>query len=220
MRRRRAFMRIQSWMQENPMRTNEGNVIDNKNLASDPARDDLLVVVDGLDRKTGTATKVRAHAEGLLHRAFSVVLLRDGESGPELLLSKRASCKYHSGGLWANSCCSHPRDAEDLLEAAQRRLHEELGCSAEHLREIGAFVYRAAFDNGLCEHEYDHVLLGHCVGEPSPDPSETSETRWISFDGLAAELANEPQNFSAWAPTVLTLAMNAVLAQHAERTDS
>ena len=176
-------------------------------MASDPARDDMLVLVDGLDRKVGTATKLEAHVEGQLHRAFSVVLARDGDDGPELLLAKRSMRKYHSGGLWANSVCSHPRAGEGLVDAAYRRVREELGCGAVDLREISAFAYRAVFDNGLCEFEYDHVLVGRCEGEPDPDPAETSKVRWAGFDELAAELAERPEAFAAWAPMVLTMAM-------------
>ena len=176
-------------------------------MAADPARDDMLILVDGLDRETGAATKLQAHIEGTLHRAFSVVLMRDGESGPEILLAKRSPQKYHSGGLWANSCCSHPRIGEDVVEAAYRRVPEELGCAAVDLRDACAFVYRAEFDNGLIEHEFDHVVIGRCSGTIDPNPAEASEARWISFDALAAELANEPRKFAAWAPIVFTLAM-------------
>lgn len=176
-------------------------------LAGDPARDDMLILVDGLDREVGAATKLQAHVDGLLHRAFSVVLTRDGKNGPEVLLAKRSLAKYHSGGLWANSCCSHPRAGEGTIEAAYRRVREELGCEAVNLREITAFVYRAEFDNGLCEHEYDHVLIGRCAGKIEPDPAEASEVRWVTFDELAAELANEPTKFAVWAPIVLTMTM-------------
>ena len=178
-------------------------------MANDAARDDLLIVVDGLDREVGTATKWQVHVEGLMHRAFSVVLMRDGENGPELLLAKRSLRKYHSGGLWANSCCSHPRAGEDTVEAAYRRVCEELGCNAVGLSEIAAFAYRAAFDNGLVEFEYDHVIVGSCEGVISPDPDEASEVRWIGFDALAAELASEPEKFAAWAPMVFSLTMAA-----------
>ena len=176
-------------------------------MAADPARDDLLILVDGLDRQTGTATKWEAHVEGLLHRAFSVVLMREGEGGPELLLAKRSLQKYHSGGLWANSCCSHPRAGEEVIDAAYRRVREELGCEAVDLREINAFVYRAEFDNGFAEHEFDHVVVGRCEGAIDPDPAEASEVRWIGFDALACELAEQPKHFAAWAPIVLTLTM-------------
>ena len=176
-------------------------------MAADPARDDMLILVDGLDREVGAATKLQAHVDGVLHRAFSVVLVRDGEEGPEILLAKRSLLKYHSGGLWANSCCSHPRVGEDVVEAAYRRVPEELGCEAADLREVCAFVYRAEFDNGLTEHEFDHVVVGRCVGEVDPNPAEASEARWIGFDALAAELASEPSKFAAWVPIVLTLTM-------------
>ena len=177
-------------------------------MAADPARDDQLILVDGLDREVGTATKLQAHVEGLLHRAFSVLLVREGEDGPEFLLAKRSLLKYHSGGLWANSVCSHPRAGEDTMDAAYRRVREELGCEAVDLHEVCAFVYRAEFDNGLCEYEFDHVIVGRHEGEIVPDPAEASEVRWIGRDALAAELKDEPTKFAAWAPIVFTLAMS------------
>lgn len=176
----------------------------------DNAKDDLLVLVDGFDRQTGTATKERAHCEGLLHRAFSVVFVREGTMGPELLLSQRALHKYHSGGLWANSCCSHPRAGEDLLEAAARRVREELGTQVKQLQEIGSFVYRAQFDNDLVEYEYDHVLLGTCIEDISPNPNEVAAIRWVSLDALASELAEHPKHFAPWAFTVLSLTLNSI----------
>ena len=176
-------------------------------LAHDAARYDELILVDGLDRPLGTATKEDAHFKGLLHRAFSVVLVREGERGPELLLAQRAMGKYHSGGLWANSCCSHPRAGEEVLEAAVRRVPEELGCEVADLREIGCFAYRAVFDTGLAEHEYDHVLLGRPVGAPAPDPTEVSAVRWERADDVARDLAAHPERYCAWAPMVLSMAL-------------
>lgn len=181
-------------------------------IEDDPARDDALILVDGRDRELGTATKREAHVEGLLHRAFSVVLVRDGDDGPELLLATRAAGKYHSGGLWANSCCSHPRAGEGLMDAASRRVREELGCDAAGLREVAAFAYRAEFADGLCEYEYDHVLVGRCEGDPDPDPAEVGEVRWAGLDELAAALARHPEAFAAWAPMVLTMAMASLRA--------
>lgn len=179
-------------------------------LEQDPARDDALILVDGLDRAQGSATKWEAHAKGLLHRAFSVVLVRAGGEGPELLLAQRTEGKYHSGGLWANSCCSHPRAGEEVLDAARRRVREELGCEACDLRELDSFVYYEAFENGLAEHEYDHVLLGRLAGEVTPDPSEVMAVRWVGVDELAAELADHPERFCAWAPMVLSIALREV----------
>ena len=176
-------------------------------MAADPAKNDELVLVDGLDREIGAASKEKTHREGLLHRAFSLVLVRDGAAGPEMLLAQRAECKYHSAGLWANSCCSHPRTGEDLADAVSRRTAEELGCAIENLREIAAFAYRAEFPDGICEYEYDHVFVGGCAGELSPDPSEVEDIRWVGFDELASELADNPRSFAPWAYTVLTIAM-------------
>ena len=177
-------------------------------LANDATLTDELILVDGLDRAIGAASKWQTHVDGALHRAFSVVLVREGEEGPELLVAKRSLLKYHSGGLWANSCCSHPRVGEEIIEAAYRRVPEELGCTAAELHEIAAFVYRAEFENGLCEYEYDHVVVGQCASELELNPNEVSEARWMSFDALAEELAKEPKQFAAWAPTVFTLTMN------------
>ena len=176
-------------------------------LEADAAKDDMLILVDGKDRAIGRATKEQAHVEGLLHRAFSVVLVRRDGNRTQLLLSRRSFSKYHSGGLWANSCCSHPREGEEVLAAAARRLPEELGVTSNDLREIGSFAYRATFENGLIEHEYDHVIMGTCSKELRPNPDEVCEVRWVDADDLARELAQAPELFSAWAPMVLSLAL-------------
>ena len=182
-------------------------------MSHHPAKRDLLILVDGRDREIGTATKEDVHRRGLLHRAFSVMLVRRNQGRNELLLAQRAAGKYHSAGLWANSCCSHPRDGEELLDAAYRRVREELGCAARNLNELSAFVYRAEFPDGICEYEYDHVLLGQCDGEPDPDPAEVGAVRWVAAEDVAHELAEKPGQFTAWAFTVLSL----VLAELAKR---
>ena len=176
-------------------------------MANDPARNDRLILTDASDRSIGTATKEQAHRQGLLHRAFSVLLFRETETGREYLLSKRAAEKYHSAGLWANSCCSHPREGETVLSAAGKRISEELGCTTKGLTEIGRFVYRAAFPNGLIEYESDHVLLGRFAGSLHPDPSEVSETRWIHAEELNGLLVEKPEQFAPWAFTVLSMAL-------------
>ena len=184
----------------------------NENLQRDPARDDKLILVDALDRQIGIATKECAHRDGLLHRAFSVVLVRQpGKSAVdwenpyclEMLLSQRASCKYHSGGLWTNSCCSHPRVGEELEDAVVRRVHEELGVQVVNPVEVDAFMYRAPFPDGLCEFEYDHVFLAECSGELDIDPNEVSDARWVDAQEVVAELTDHPERFTAWAYTVL-----------------
>lgn len=177
------------------------------NMAQDPARNDLLILTDLLDRQTGTATKEQAHRAGLLHRAFSVMLFRDTENGREYLISRRAEGKYHSAGQWANSCCSHPRDGETTIAAARARVREELGCGVRDLEEIGSFVYRAPFPDGLCEYEYDHVLLGRAEGTPNPDPAEVSEIRWITAAELSSLAAGSPAQFAPWAFTVFSFVL-------------
>lgn len=176
-------------------------------FASDSARDDMLVLVDLLDREIGHASKEEVHAKGLLHRAFSAVLWRKGKTGVEFLLTRRAQGKYHSSGLWANSCCSHPRMGEKLEDAVRRRVREELGCDIDEARELGSFVYRAVFCNGIIEYEYDHVFAAEYDGEPKPDPAESDASCWVGTDELIAEICERPHHFSAWAPGVFAIVL-------------
>jgi isopentenyl-diphosphate Delta-isomerase len=159
-----------------------------------PDRAEHVVLVDADDRPIGSAEKLRAHREGLLHRAFSVfVMNRTGA----MLLQRRAADKYHSGGLWSNTCCSHPRPGEPIAAAAGRRLREEMGFTCA-LRPVHRFVYRAELDGGMIEHECDTVLVGHYDGVPSPDPAEVGGWRWTHPDAIARELAAAPERFTAW----------------------
>ena len=186
-------------------------------MTRDPAKDDRLILVDALDRETGLATKEEIHRRGLLHRAFSVLLTEDGPDGPRFLLSQRAPDKYHCAGLWANSCCSHPRAGETVREAALRRVREELDCGVRDPREIGAFLYRASFADGLTEYEYDHVLLAAPAGEPCPDPREIDAVRWVSAAELSDLLAREPETFCPWAFTVFSMALRECCGGRADR---
>lgn len=182
-------------------------------FATDNARDDQLVLVDATDRQVGTASKEEAHFGGLLHRAFSAQLVREGEGGPELLLTRRAEGKYHSGGLWTNSCCSHPRAGEALGEAVPRRLVEELGTpglAEVPLEELGHFVYRHDFGTGVTEYELDHVFLGWWDGEPSPDPTECSEWRWVPAGEVMRMLLEEPETLTVWFVNVASLVLEAL----------
>jgi len=176
----------------------------------DAAKSDELVLVDLLDQQVGVASKEQTHREGLLHRAFSVMLWRTGADGPELLLSRRAEGKYHSGGLWANSCCSHPRAGEELADAVLRRVAEELGTTVQEAHEVGAFVYRAPFANGTTEYEFDHVFVAAYDGEVRPDPTETSEVRWVPAARVMQEMLECPQTFCAWVPNVISLVLAAL----------
>ena len=136
-----------------------------------------VILVDKNDNIIGTEEKLKAHQLGLLHRAFSIFVLRRTPD-LELLMQKRALTKYHSGGLWTNSCCGHPRPSEPLMEAAARRLKEEIGLSLP-LKEIGVFTYKADVGNNLTEHEIDHILIGYWEGETiRPNPEEEETLQW------------------------------------------
>ena len=162
-----------------------------------------VILVDACDRMVGVEEKLAAHEQGLRHRAFSIFIFRAGPSGIELLLQQRQQAKYHSGALWTNTCCSHPRPGEDLLSASQRRLAEELNLSGLSLTRIGAFEYRSDSGNGLIEHEYDHILVGaldrgRAVQAICPNPAEVMDWRWIGRDALEAWARRSPEDFTAW----------------------
>jgi isopentenyl-diphosphate delta-isomerase len=158
-----------------------------------------LILVDAQDRELGVKEKMEAHVEGALHRAFSVFVF---DSEKRLLLQQRARTKYHSGGLWSNTACGHPRPGETTLAAARRRLREEMGFDCE-LREAFEFLYRAELDGALIEHEYDHVLVGMYEGDPAPDPSEVESWRWVTMDELRRSLSDEPRSYSYWLKVVV-----------------
>lgn len=157
-------------------------------------RPERVVLVDHNDISIGTAPKLDAHVDALLHRAFSVfVFNRSGE----VLLQRRAEAKYHSAGLWSNTCCSHPFPDESTMAAALRRLREEMGFECR-LRSAFSFVYRADVGNGLVEHEYDHVFIGHSEMTPLPDPAEVAEWKWMSPEQLSTELRLHPGRYTYW----------------------
>lgn len=166
---------------------------------------EYVVLVDEQNNPIGQAEKLAAHAANLLHRAFSIFIFRE-LAEPELLLQQRALGKYHSAGLWTNTCCSHPRADENIISAGQRRLFEELGIRAE-LRDLGWFQYNAHFDNGLSEHEIDHVLVGTVPTDLiiEPNPAEVQAYRWITLGNLHAELDAQPQLFTPWLKQALGL---------------
>lgn len=155
---------------------------------------DYVVLVDELDRETGVMEKMEAHEKALLHRAFSVFLFN---SKGEMLLQQRALTKYHSGGLWTNACCSHPRPGESNLEAAKRRTFEELGFHPD-IRHAFSFTYKAEFDNGLTEHEFDHVFVGRYEGPVNPDPNEVSDICYKTIDTIHRELIEQPHLYTEW----------------------
>lgn len=155
---------------------------------------EYVVLVDEMDRELGVMEKMEAHEKACLHRAFSVFLFN---TKGEMLLQRRALSKYHSGGLWTNACCSHPRPGETNLDAARRRTFEELGIRPA-IRHAFSFTYMAEFDNGLTEHEFDHVFVGQYEGEVDPDPAEVSETCYKSIELIRQELIHSPELYTAW----------------------
>lgn len=153
-----------------------------------------ILTVDEQDIETGYMEKMEVHKKGVLHRAFSVMIFNDKG---EMLLQKRAKRKYHSPGLWSNSCCSHQRKGETLAEAVTRRIREELGISCD-CKEVFQFKYMAEFDNGLIEHELDHVFIGQYNGIVFPNEEEVEEIRWVSYDRLRKEMREHPEYFTYW----------------------
>lgn len=163
-----------------------------------------VILVDEQDVLTGTMEKMEAHEKALLHRAFSVFVF-NGRG--EMLLQQRAFEKYHSGGLWTNSCCSHPRPGEDTQAAATRRLREEMGFETP-LKKIFDFVYRADFTNGLTEHEFDHVFVGYYDGKIMPDNREVRDFSFMSMPDIEEALQKDPERFTAWFHIAFPKVMN------------
>ncbi|MFZ9056749.1 MAG: isopentenyl-diphosphate Delta-isomerase [Flavobacteriaceae bacterium] len=157
-------------------------------------KEEKVLLVDTQDRVLGTMPKLEAHQKGVLHRAFSVFILNRQNA---LMLQQRAWDKYHSPGLWTNTCCSHQREGEDSLAAGKRRLQEEMGLEAP-LTPLFTFIYKAPFDNGLTEHELDHVLLGYSEQSPNPNPQEVTDWQWMPLEEVQRKLTEQPEQFTVW----------------------
>ncbi len=156
--------------------------------------EEKVILVNEKDEKIGLMPKLEAHEKGLLHRAFSVFIFNDKN---ELMLQQRALHKYHTPGLWANSCCSHQRDGESSLEAGKRRLQEEMGFVVD-LEERTSFIYKAEFDNGLTEHEFDHIMVGQYDGLPNINPEEVASWKWMSLEDVKTDIASNPEIYTPW----------------------
>ncbi|BAV10218.1 isopentenyl-diphosphate delta-isomerase [Filimonas lacunae] len=153
-----------------------------------------VTLVDEFDREVGTMEKMTAHREAALHRAFSVFIFN---SKGDMLLQQRAVQKYHSGGLWTNACCSHPKPGENIMQAAQKRLQEEMGFTTE-LEKAFDFIYRAELDNNLIEHELDHVFIGEYNGLILPDAAEVKDYCFKSIESILESLQLQPHKYTAW----------------------
>lgn len=159
-----------------------------------PDHTSYLILVDHNDRQVGKMEKMEVHRLGLLHRAFSIFIFN---TRGELLLQQRADSKYHSGGLWTNTCCSHPGFGESLNDAIERRLFEEMGMKAETTFAF-SFIYHAQFGNGLQEHEFDHVYMGVSDALPKPDENEVKAWKYLSLEGLALDIEKQPAAYTEW----------------------
>lgn len=156
--------------------------------------DDLLILVDGNDREVGFMNKLAVHRAGVLHRAFSVFIFnKEGE----FLLQQRADTKYHSAGLWSNTCCSHPIKGEEFEDTIARRLKEEMGIVCQTQFQF-SFIYKAALENGLIENELDHVYFGTTTDVPKPNVEEVKDWKYINMQELKNEIHTYPEKFSAW----------------------
>ncbi|HSM62797.1 MAG TPA: isopentenyl-diphosphate Delta-isomerase [Gillisia sp.] len=156
--------------------------------------EEKVILVNQKDEPIGLMPKMEAHEKGLLHRAFSVFIFNEKN---ELMLQQRALSKYHSPGLWTNTCCSHQREGESNIEAGRRRLQEEMGFTAE-LEDTISFIYKAPFDNGLTEHEFDHILVGNYNEEPLLNPEEAEAWKWMGLDEVAKDMEDNPSIYTEW----------------------
>jgi isopentenyl-diphosphate delta-isomerase len=153
-----------------------------------------VILVNQNDEQIGLMPKMEAHEKAVLHRAFSVFVLNDKN---EIMLQQRASQKYHSPLLWTNTCCSHQRDGETNIQAGSRRLFEEMGFETG-LKELFHFIYKAPFDNGLTEHELDHVMIGYNNDDPKINPDEVESWKWMSIEDVAKDIQFHPEIYTVW----------------------
>ena len=156
--------------------------------------EEKVILVDTNDNPIGLMPKMEAHEKALLHRAFSVFVINDKG---EIMLQQRAAHKYHSPLLWTNTCCSHQREGETNVAAGKRRLKEEMGFETE-LKEVFSFVYKAPFDNGLTEHELDHVMIGSFNDDPEINPEEVADWKWMLPVDIKGDIHKNPKEYTAW----------------------
>ena len=156
--------------------------------------EEKVILVDINDEPIGLMDKMAAHEQALLHRAFSVFVLNDKN---EVMLQQRASHKYHSPLLWTNTCCSHQRAGESNIQAGKRRLEEEMGFKTE-LKELFHFIYKAPFDNGLTEHELDHVMIGYSNLEPKINQEEVESWKWMKIEDIKKDMEINPEIYTIW----------------------
>ncbi len=157
-------------------------------------QEENVILVNERDEPIGLMPKLEAHQKAMLHRAFSVFILNDRN---EIMLQQRARHKYHSPLLWTNTCCSHQRDGETNIAAGRRRLFEEMGFTAK-LTDLFHFIYKAPFDNGLTEHELDHVLIGRYNDAPNINPDEVEAWKWMAIEDVKNDMQRHPEQYTVW----------------------
>ena len=157
-------------------------------------KEEEVILVTPQDEPIGTMPKMEAHEKARLHRAFSVFIMN---AQGETMLQQRAADKYHSPLLWTNTCCSHQREGESNIQAGKRRLREEMGFETD-LRELFSFIYKAPFDNGLTEHELDHVMMGEFEGEPVLNATEVADYKWMKPEDIRNDIAQNPESYTVW----------------------
>jgi isopentenyl-diphosphate delta-isomerase len=157
-------------------------------------KEEQVILVNEKDEPIGLMNKMEAHEKAILHRAFSVFILNDNN---EVMLQQRAQHKYHSPLLWTNTCCSHQRAGETNIQAGKRRLFEEMGFEVE-LKELFHFIYKAPFDNGLTEHELDHVMIGYSNNEPAINPEEVASWKWMKIEAIKDDMIQNPADYTVW----------------------
>lgn len=156
--------------------------------------EEKVILVNEKNQPIGTMPKMLAHEKALLHRAFSVFIMN---SKGEVMLQQRAKQKYHSPLLWTNTCCSHQREGESNIEAGKRRLQEEMGFTTQ-LKEVVSFIYKAPFDNGLTEHEFDHVMVGNYEEAPKINPEEVADWKWMPLEAINEDIREQPEVYTEW----------------------
>ena len=157
-------------------------------------KEEQVILVNEKDEPIGLMHKMEAHDKAILHRAFSVFILNDNN---EVMLQQRAQHKYHSPLLWTNTCCSHQRAGETNIQAGKRRLYEEMGFEVD-LKELFHFIYKAPFDNGLTEHELDHVMIGYSNSEPFINPEEVASWKWMKIEAIKDDMIQNPAEYTVW----------------------
>jgi isopentenyl-diphosphate delta-isomerase len=157
-------------------------------------KEEQVILVNEKDEPIGLMNKMEAHEKAILHRAFSVFILNDNN---EVMLQQRAQHKYHSPLLWTNTCCSHQRAGETNIQAGKRRLFEEMGFEVE-LKELFHFIYKAPFDNGLTEHELDHVMIGYSNNDPDINPEEVASWKWMKIEAIKDDMIQNPVDYTVW----------------------